>query len=141
MDWIVVLLFVISAELMWIGTRLGNPQDTGLEKVCGELKEIREELQWFKKDNFADHLFKKLEDAAKELGKELHWFEGGTFANHLLEKLDQIDKGVGDWGAEIQKISEELDWSREESCSAEVLRQLGEICSSLDQINDSVRKV
>lgn len=118
------MLIVILSELMWIGSRLATTTaKSGLpEELLSELKEIREELYWFKDDKFAGHLFKEMNSSVGELGElkeELYWFKDDKFAGQLFKEIN----------SSVERVLESLD---------AITRSLDNIASTLERIADDI---
>ena len=123
-SWILLVLFLILLELMWIGSRL----PTGSQDLVGELKKIQEELEWFKKDNFASHLLNQIESSVGEVKEELLWFKDDKFAGNLLKEMN---KHVGGLIESLDGIKSSLDEIENGLTTANLnLEELKEIASN-----------
>jgi hypothetical protein len=93
------------------------------EKGIAELKEIREEIRWFKESTFAGHLLQQLHDIGRQIEE-----------NKTTGEIFEIAR-------DLRKISQELEWHRQESYSAQVLSRLDEINGSLSQVDNCLTEM
>jgi methyl-accepting chemotaxis protein len=132
--WVLVVLIVIGVliESRW---RSAN------RELVRVIRELKEELEWFKKDNFAEHLFKEMKEncdtlerqiteAGEEIEQQLQWFKKDNFAEHLFK--------------EMRENSENLQQEMKENCETlqreltETNQALQQIAASLDDLKEIV---
>ena len=129
-SWILVVLILISLQLAWMGSRLGATTGKGglSQELVSELEKIREELYWFKGDNFAAHLFKEIKEhcdsleheiaeTGEEIEKQFQWFKDDNFAAHLFKEIkensDSLERQITETNQALQEIVGILDELKE----------------------------
>ena len=78
-------------------SRLVDVNENILESINdlrGDIKEIKDELNWINDHSFASTLLNRIDEASSNISEELNWTKDLSFAKTLINGVDNISSSL-----------------------------------------------